>query len=146
MPTGYEANTRSVTITNVSVHGLWLGPAERADAIVDFSKFAGKTLILYNDAPTPAPAVDSRLDYFTGDGDQTSIGGAPNTIPGYGPNTRTIMQIVVDAADDWETLQLPALANAPCRASSPRLSLCPSFQNRLILRPLVGTPPPRPIH
>ena len=97
MPTGYEANTRSVTITNVSVHGLWLGPAERADAIVDFSKFAGKTLILYNDAPTPAPAVDSRLDYFTGDGDQTSIGGAPNTIPGYGPNTRTIMQIVVDA-------------------------------------------------
>ena len=96
MPTGYEANTRSVTITNVSTHGLWLGPAERADAIVDFSKFAGKTLILYNDAPTPAPAVDSRLDYFTGDGDQSMIGGAPNTLPGYGPNTRTIMQIVVD--------------------------------------------------
>jgi FtsP/CotA-like multicopper oxidase with cupredoxin domain len=96
MPTGYEANTRSVTITNVSVHGLWLGPAERADAIVDFSAFAGKTLILYNDAPTPAPAIDSRLDYFTGDGDQTPIGGAPNTLPGYGPNTRTIMQIVVD--------------------------------------------------
>jgi FtsP/CotA-like multicopper oxidase with cupredoxin domain len=96
MPTGYEANTRSVTITNVSVHGLWLGPAERADAIVDFSAFAGQTLILYNDAPTPAPAIDSRLDYFTGDGDQTPIGGAPNTLPGYGPNTRTIMQIIVD--------------------------------------------------
>jgi FtsP/CotA-like multicopper oxidase with cupredoxin domain len=29
MPTGYEANPRSVTITNVSVHGLWLGTAER---------------------------------------------------------------------------------------------------------------------
>jgi FtsP/CotA-like multicopper oxidase with cupredoxin domain len=97
MPIGYEANTRSVTITNVSVHGLWLGPAERADAIVDFSKFAGKTLILYNDAPTPAPAIDSRTDYFTGDGDQTVIGGAPNTLPGFGPNTRTIMQIVVDS-------------------------------------------------
>ena len=96
MPTGYEANTRSVTITNVSVHGLWLGPAERADAVVDFSKFAGKTLILYNDAPTPAPAVDSRLDYFTGDGDQSPIGGAPNTLPGFGPNTRTIMQVIVD--------------------------------------------------
>jgi FtsP/CotA-like multicopper oxidase with cupredoxin domain len=105
MPTGYEANTRSVTITNVSVHGLWLGPAERADAVVDFSQApalcAAKgispcTLILYNDAPTPAPAVDSRLDYFTGDGDQTNIGGAPNTLPGFGPNTRTIMQIVVD--------------------------------------------------
>jgi FtsP/CotA-like multicopper oxidase with cupredoxin domain len=96
MPTGYEANTRSVTITNVSVHGLWIGPAERADAVVDFSKFAGKTLILYNDAPTPAPAVDSRLDYFTGDGDQSPIGGAPNTLPGYGPNTRTLMQVIVD--------------------------------------------------
>jgi len=96
MPIGYEANTRSVTITNVSVHGLWIGPAERVDAVVDFSKFSGKTLILYNDAPTPAPAIDSRTDYFTGDGDQTSIGGAPNTLPGYGPNTRTIMQIVVD--------------------------------------------------
>ena len=96
MPIGYEANTRSVTITNVSVHGLWLGPAERVDAVVDFSKFANKTLILYNDAPTPAPAVDSRLDYFTGDGDQSPIGGAPNTLPGYGPNTRTIMQVIVD--------------------------------------------------
>jgi FtsP/CotA-like multicopper oxidase with cupredoxin domain len=96
MPVGYEANTRSVTITNVSVHGLWLGPAERADAVVDFTPFAGKTLILYNDAPTPAPATDSRLDYFTGDGDQTPIGGAPNTIAGFGPNTRTIMQVVVD--------------------------------------------------
>jgi len=113
MPTGYEANTRSVTITNVSVHGLWVGPAERVDAIVDFSKFGGKTLILYNDAPTPAPAVDSRLDYFTGDGDQTSIGGAPNTLPGYGPNTRTVMQIVVDGAPTAKTpFSLPALQAA----------------------------------
>ena len=78
------------------VPGLWLGPAERADVIVDFSQFAGRTLILYNDAPTPAPAIDSRLDYFTSDGDQTPIGGAPSTAPGYGPNTRTIMQVVVD--------------------------------------------------
>ena len=95
-PIGYEQNTRSVTVTNVSVHGLWLGPAERADVIVDFSAFTGKTLILYNDAPAPTPGFDSRTDYFTGDGDQTPIGGAPNTQPGYGPNTRTIMQVIVD--------------------------------------------------
>jgi FtsP/CotA-like multicopper oxidase with cupredoxin domain len=95
-PINYEQNVRSITIGSVAVHGLWLGPAERADVIVDFSQFAGKTLILYNDAPTPAPANDSRLDYFTGDGDQTPIGGAPNTPAGYGPNTRTIMQVVVD--------------------------------------------------
>src|SRR5579864_395354 len=112
MPIGYEANTRSVTITNVSVHGLWLGPAERADAIVDFSKFAGRTLILYNDAPTPAPAIDSRLDYFTGDGDQSPIGGAPNTLPGYGPNTRTIMQVVVDGTPSGKPFSLPTLAKA----------------------------------
>ena len=96
-PVNYEQNPRSITIGSVAMHGLWLGPAERADVIVDFSQFAGKTLILYNDAPTPAPAIDSRLDYFTGDGDQTPIGGAPNTPAGYGPNTRTIMQVVVDA-------------------------------------------------
>jgi hypothetical protein len=68
-------------------------PAERADVVVDFSQFAGKTLILYNDAPAPAPApapaLGARLDYFTGDGDQSMVGGAPNTPPGYGPNTRT---------------------------------------------------------
>jgi len=97
-PTGYEYNRRSITVLNVSTHGLWLGPAERADVIVDFSQFAGKTLILYNDAPAPVPAFDSRLDYFTGDFDQTSIGGAPVTQPGYGPNTRTIMQIKVGSA------------------------------------------------
>ncbi len=41
------------------------------------------------------PAFDTRLDYFTGDGDQTSSGGAPNTVAGYGPDTRTIMQFRV---------------------------------------------------
>jgi FtsP/CotA-like multicopper oxidase with cupredoxin domain len=112
-PVNYEQNTRSITITNVAVHGLWLGPAERADVIVDFSQFAGKTLIMYNDAPAPAPAIDSRLDYFTGDGDQTPIGGAPNTQPGYGPNTRTIMQVVVDqAAPNTVPFSLPTLKAA----------------------------------
>ena len=75
-PTVYEYNTRSVTITNVGVHGLWLGPAERADVIVDFSQFAGKTLILYNDAPAPVPAFDPRYDFYTGSPDQTASGGA----------------------------------------------------------------------
>ena len=109
----YEQNMRSITVTSVAVHGLWLGPAERADVIVDFSQFAGKTLILYNDAPTPAPANDSRLDYFTGDGDQTPIGGAPNTPPGYGPNTRTVMQVIVDGTNpNTVPFSLPALKAA----------------------------------
>ena len=41
---------------NVDKHSLLLAPAERADVVVDFSKFAGKTLILYNDAPAAFPA------------------------------------------------------------------------------------------
>jgi FtsP/CotA-like multicopper oxidase with cupredoxin domain len=97
-PVGYEYNRKSITVLNVFTHGLVLGPAERADIVVDFSKFAGKTLLLYNDAPAPVPAFDPRNDYYTGDPDQTSSGGAPSTLPGYGPNTRTLMQIKVNAA------------------------------------------------
>jgi len=74
---------------------LILGTAERADVIVDFSQFAGKTIILYNDAPAPFPAIDVRYDYYTGNPDLTGTGGAPSTLAGYGPNTRTIMQIRV---------------------------------------------------
>ncbi|BBI99711.1 laccase [Ferrigenium kumadai] len=82
----------------ISTHGLYMGPAERADVVVDFSQFAGKTLILYNDSPAPVPGNDPRYDYYTGDPDQSGIGGAFSTLPGYGPNTRTIMQIVVAKA------------------------------------------------
>jgi spore coat protein A len=75
---------------------LLLAPAERADVVIDFNGLApGSTFILYGDAPAPFPGGDSRNDYFTGDPDQTAIGGAPSTGPGFGPNTRTIMKIVV---------------------------------------------------
>ena len=96
-PNNYEYNRRSVTVLNVSSHSLMLMPAERADVIVDFSAYAGKTLILYNDGAAPIPAFDTRYDYYTDDPDQTGTGGAPTTLPGYGPNTRTVMQIKVAA-------------------------------------------------
>ena len=83
---------------NVDKHSMLIAPAERSDVIVDFSKFAGKTLILYNDAPAAFPARQASYDYYTGDPDNTDIGGAPTTVPGYGPNTRTIMQVKVAAA------------------------------------------------
>ena len=94
-PINYEYNKRSVTVLNVLEHGLYLGPAERSDIVVDFSQFAGQTLILYNDAPAPLPAGDPRLDYYTGDPDFTDSGGAPPPCRAIGPNTRTIMQIKV---------------------------------------------------
>jgi len=81
-------------VGNVDQHSLLLGPAERADVIVDFSKFAGKTLILYNDAPAAFPARVPSYDYYTGAPDM-SPNGAPLILPGYGPNTRTIMQVKI---------------------------------------------------
>jgi FtsP/CotA-like multicopper oxidase with cupredoxin domain len=95
-PTNYEYSRRSVTVTNTSSVSLSLMPAERADVIVDFTAFAGDTLILYNDAPAPYPAFDPRYDYYTGDPDQSGVGGAPTTLAGFGPNTRTIMQVKVN--------------------------------------------------
>ncbi len=74
---------------------LFLGPAERADVIVDFSQYAGQTLILYNDAPTAFPALVPQYDYFTGAPDRTDIGGARTIPPGVAPNVRTVMQIKV---------------------------------------------------
>ncbi len=110
----YEYNKRSVTVLGMQEHGLFLGSAERADVLIDFSQYAGQTLILFNDAPAPAPASDPRVDYYTGNGDQTSAGGAPNTKPGYGPNTRTIMQIKVagTASGVVKTVDIAALKAA----------------------------------
>ena len=89
-------------VGNVDQHSLLLAPAERADVVVDFSQYRGKTLILYNDAPAAFPARVPGYDYYTGGPDLTPAG-APSTLPGYGPNTRTIMQVKVSTAD-------PALA------------------------------------
>ncbi len=77
---------------------LLLAPAERADVIIDFNDLpAGRSFILYNDSVAPFPSGDSRNDYYTGDPDQTEFGGAPTTKPSHGPNTRTILKMVVEA-------------------------------------------------
>ena len=96
---------------NVKDHSLLLAPAERADVIVDFSAYAGKTLILYNDAPAAFPARVPGYDYYTGD-PNLSPSGAPSTLPGYGPNTRTIMQIHVAPITPAATFNRTALNNA----------------------------------
>jgi FtsP/CotA-like multicopper oxidase with cupredoxin domain len=83
-------------VGNVDKHSLLLAPAERADVIVDFSSYAGQTLILYNDAPAAFPARVASYDYYTGAPDLSPVG-APGILPGYGPNTRTIMQVKVAA-------------------------------------------------
>ena len=71
---------------------LLMAPAERADLIVDFRNVpAGSVLILYSDAPSPFPNGDTRNDFYPGNPD------TPSSITGFGPNTRTLLQIRVKA-------------------------------------------------
>jgi FtsP/CotA-like multicopper oxidase with cupredoxin domain len=123
-PVGFEQNKRNIVVLNVLEKTLFMAPAERADVIVDFTNFAGKTVILYNDSPAPVPAGDPRYDFYTGNPDFSATGGAnyqggaPSTMPGYGPNTRTIMQFRVAGSggtalvDDYNPTLLTALGNA----------------------------------
>jgi FtsP/CotA-like multicopper oxidase with cupredoxin domain len=97
-PTTWVTDPTVFNAGNVDQHSLLLAPAERADVVVDFSQFAGQTLILYNDAPAAFPARDPRYDYYTGNPDLRDTGGAPSTLRGYGPNTRTVMQIVISGS------------------------------------------------
>ena len=123
-PIGYVYNRRDIVVLNVSDHALFLGPAERADVIIDFSKVKkGAKLILYNDAPAPVPGFDPRFDYYTGDPNMTDTGGAPTTLAGYGPNIRTIMQFRVAtggaAAAAFDVTALEAIWPAVYAASQP---------------------------
>jgi FtsP/CotA-like multicopper oxidase with cupredoxin domain len=109
-PTTWITDPTRFDVGNVDKHSLLLAPAERADVIVDFSKFAGKTLILYNDAPAAFPARVASYDYYTGAPDLQPVG-APSTLPGYGPNTRTIMQVTI-AGTPAPAFSLTKLQNA----------------------------------
>ena len=111
-PITWNANPTTFNFGNVVDHSLLLSPAERADVIVDFSAYAGKTLIVYNDAPAAFPALDARYDYYTGAPDLTGEGGHSGPQAGFGPNIRTIMQIKVAATPVAPVFNLAALTNA----------------------------------
>jgi spore coat protein A, manganese oxidase len=97
---------------------VMLAPAERADLVIDFNGVpAGTSFIMCNDAVTPFPCGDSRNDYYTGNPDQTAYGGAPSTRLGLGPNTRTLMKIVV-ASGTSDTLSTPTWREQMNRALS----------------------------
>ena len=109
-PVGYEYNRRNIVVLSVSTANLLLAPAERADVLVDFSNCEpGDLVILYNDAPAAMPGFDPRLDYYTGSPDLTSSGGAPPILPGFGPNTRTVMQFRVTDGPAEHPLNVPLL-------------------------------------
>ena len=113
-PVTYMNDPTAFWVGVVDRTGLALGPAERADVIVDFSAYAGKTLILYNDAPAAWPARVAGYDYYTGAPDMRDSGGygtggifnkitgvwenGSGPLVGYAPNTRTVMQVIVRPA------------------------------------------------
>lgn len=111
-PTTWVNDPTLFNAGNVDQHSLLIAPAERHDVIVDLSEYAGQTLIVYNDAPAAFPARDPRYDYFTGNADLRDSGGAPATLPGYGPNTRTVMQIRVSDAPKAPAFDVAALRDA----------------------------------
>ena len=138
-PITYITDPTAFWVGIVDKMGLAIGPAERVDVIVDFSKYAGKTLILYNDAPAAWPARVPGYDYYTNAPDMRDSGGygtggtfnvatgawegGTGPLPGYAPNTRTVMQVIVNGGSP-EPLNATALENeftsaAPVTPSNP---------------------------
>jgi len=111
-PVNWNVDVTTFNAGNVNAGSLILGPAERADVVVDFSAYAGQTLILYNDAPAPWPALDPHYDYYTDAPDNREMGGYDTTPIGFGPNTRTIMQIKVGGGTPGAAFNVQALKNA----------------------------------
>ena len=107
---------------------LLLAPAERADLIVDFRDVpAGSKLILLSDAPAPYPEGDPINDYFPGNP------GTPTSINGFGPNTRTLLQIRVKSRVGG--------ANAPIKLPATFKPTDP-----FMLKQKPGVPTPTPDH
>ena len=61
-----QPRPRRSSIPKTLTGNLILGPAERADVVIDFSAFAGQDIILYNDAPAPFPGGAPTNDYYLG--------------------------------------------------------------------------------
>ena len=72
--------------------GLIMGPAERADVVIDFAPFAGMDIIIYNDAPAPFPGGAPINDYYLGNAANPIV-----TVAGQGPDTRQLLRITVRA-------------------------------------------------
>ncbi|MFI5294021.1 MAG: multicopper oxidase domain-containing protein [Thermodesulfovibrionales bacterium] len=93
-PVDFEYVRQNIPFAGVTSHSLLMFPAQRADVIVDLRGATdGSTYLLYNDAPAPLPQPWPINDYYTDNPDQRVVGGPPTTPPGFGPNTRTVMQI-----------------------------------------------------
>ena len=126
-PITFVTDPTAFNVGNVDKFNLFVGPAERADVIIDFTGQAGKTFIFYNDSPAAVPAFDPRFGYTTGAEDLSANGGYGMAPPwsttgelegpqvGYGPNVRSVMQFRVGTAITHPELNTFNLANLQAR-------------------------------
>lgn len=99
-----------------TVPNLTFGPGERFEVVVDFSAFAGQSLFLVNDAPSPWPGGDP-VD--------------PNT-------TGQIMMFQVDAAAVVDTTVIPATLNPVLGTTFPSVTAAPIVTRQLTLNEIQG--------
>jgi spore coat protein A, manganese oxidase len=111
VPTNLPFNP--VTLTG----SLIVAPAERPDILIDFSKYPGQSIILYNDAPAPFPVGDPRNDYFP----LWNVKGNPVnglTPAGSGPNSRILMRFDVTPATGTADLPLTITTSTNLQAGN----------------------------
>jgi len=113
---------------------LLVAPAERADVLVNFTGLAGREFILYNDAPGPFPGGAKIFDYYPMNPK------TPTSIPGFGPNTRTLLKIKVVAPTITVTMPTVAALNAalPALIDPPLVSQVPGVPTPVPASVVVG--------
>jgi spore coat protein A len=116
----------AVAPKGVVMREIVLAPAERADVVIDFTGATpGSYYILHNDAPVPFPGGTPLADFHPRNPKL-----AVQPLPGYTPNTRTLLQFRVkplagtpDAAPDpmWALPTMARLAPSGATQSLPVL-------------------------
>jgi spore coat protein A len=114
---GFLPQRVQLVAAGVPLQPFLLGPAERADIIVDF-KAAGN-VILYNVAGSPFPGGAPIFDWYIGNKNLPTV-----ITPGFGPNTRTIMQFRVDV-----TLTPPIPMTIPSALPGVTIPTVPDLKN-----------------
>jgi len=99
--------------------GLLIAPGERYEIVVDFSKFAGRSIMMRNDANAPFPGGDS----------ETLVNA---------DTTAQIMQFQVDAAPVTDASTVPATLNSVLGTTFPSITTKPTFTRQLTLNEMDG--------
>jgi spore coat protein A, manganese oxidase len=99
--------------------GLLIAPGERYEIVVDFSAFAGHSIVMRNDANAPFPGGDA----------ETLVNA---------DTTAQIMQFEVDAAPVTDKSSVPAALNSVLGTVFPSITSKPTFTRQLTLNELEG--------